>query len=50
MIIYTIIPAIFVVLQFLPILFYDLTGKKKEQITAELMSRREKSGALAGVE
>ena len=37
-------------LQFLPILFYELTGKKKEQITAELMSRREKSGALAGVE
>lgn len=50
LIIYTIIPAVFVVLQFIPILFYDLTGKKKEQITAELMSRREKSGALAGVE
>ncbi len=38
--IYTIIPAIFVVLQFVPILFYDMVGEKKERITAALMEKR----------
>lgn len=38
--IYTIIPAVFVVLQMVPILFYDLIGKKKEKITTELLERR----------
>ena len=39
--IYTIIPAIFVVLQAVPILFYDMVGEKKEMITKELAQRRE---------
>lgn len=39
--IYTIIPAIFVVLQAIPVLFYDMVGDKKEFITKELMKRRE---------
>ena len=38
--IYTIIPAIFVLLQFVPILFYDMVGEKKDKITAELSKRR----------
>lgn len=38
--IYTLIPAIFVLGQMLPILFYDLTGKKKAQITQDLQERR----------
>ena len=38
--IYTIIPAIFVVLQFVPILFYDMVGEKKEKITAALIEKR----------
>lgn len=39
--IYTIIPAIFVVLQFVPILFYDMVGEKKERITKALAQKRE---------
>ena len=39
--IYTIIPAIFVILQFIPILFYDMTGEKKARITAALAEKRE---------
>lgn len=38
--IYTIIPAVFVVLQMVPILFYDLVGDKKEKVTKELIERR----------
>lgn len=38
--IYTIIPAAFVVLQAVPIFFYDMVGEKKENITKELMQRR----------
>jgi len=38
--IYTIIPAVFVVLQFVPILFYDMVGEKKDRITAALAERR----------
>ena len=45
--IYTIIPAIFVLGQAVPIAFYDLVGKKKENITAELMKRRGESEAVA---
>lgn len=42
--IYTIIPAIFVVFQFVPILFYDMVGEKKERITAALAERRAAAG------
>lgn len=38
--IYTIIPAIFVILQGVPILFYDMVGEKKERITAALAEKR----------
>lgn len=44
--IYTIIPAIFVVLQAIPVFFYDMVGEKKEMITNALMERRSKT-ALA---
>lgn len=40
LIIYTIIPACFVILQIIPMLFYDLSAKKKEQISLELIKRR----------
>lgn len=46
--IYTIIPAVFVVLQAVPIFFYDMVGEKKERITRELMERREAAGLAAG--
>ncbi len=42
--IYTIIPAIFVVLQGVPILFYDMVGEKKEMITKALAERRAQAG------
>lgn len=42
--IYTIIPAIFVLLQMVPIFFYDNVGKKKETITAALQERRAAAG------
>ena len=45
--IYTIIPAIFVILQFIPILFYDMVGEKKERITAALLEKRAKEEAEA---
>lgn len=38
--IYTIIPAIFVILQFVPVLFYDMVGEKKDRITAALAEKR----------
>ncbi|MGN1123114.1 MAG: MFS transporter, partial [Eubacterium sp.] len=38
--IYTIIPAIFVILQGVPIFFYDMVGDKKERITAALAEKR----------
>lgn len=38
--IYTIIPAVFVVLQMVPIFFYDLVGAKKDKVTRELIERR----------
>lgn len=40
LIIYTIIPACFVILQIIPMLFYDLNAKKKEKISLELIERR----------
>ena len=43
--IYTIIPAIFVVLQAVPILFYDMVGEKKNKITKALIERREANNA-----
>ncbi len=47
--IYTIIPAIFVVLQAVPIFFYDMVGEKKENITKALIERREQA-AIADAE
>ena len=38
--IYTIIPAVFVILQAVPIFFYDMVGDKKDNITKALMERR----------
>lgn len=43
----SLVPAISLLLCIIPILFYDLTGKKKEQITTELAERR---AAEAGLE
>ena len=40
LIIYTIIPAVFVIFQGLPILFYDLVGDKKKKVTEELLAKR----------
>lgn len=44
--IYTIIPAVFVVLQAVPIFFYDMVGEKKEMITKALIERREQAGLM----
>lgn len=44
--IYTIIPAIFVLAQAVPIIFYDMVGEKKDKITAELAERRAKDSAV----
>ena len=38
--IYTIIPAAFVLLQAVPLFFYDMVGEKKDRITAALAERR----------
>lgn len=46
--IYTIIPAIFVILQGVPILFYDMVGEKKERITAALAEKRAAEEAESG--
>lgn len=43
--IYTIIPAAFVVLQAVPIFFYDMVGTKKENITKALIERRAQKGS-----
>ena len=43
--IYTIIPAVFVLLQMVPMFFYDNVGKKKEMITAALQERRAAANA-----
>ncbi len=44
--IYTIIPAAFVVLQAVPVLFYDMVGTKKENITKALIERRAEKGSV----
>jgi len=36
----SIIPAVSLLVSIIPILFYDLTGKKKDRVTAELAERR----------
>lgn len=46
--IYTIIPAVFVLLQGVPILFYDMVGEKKERITAALAEKRAAQEAESG--
>lgn len=48
--IYTIIPAIFVILQGVPILFYDMVGEKKEMITKALAERRAQAGTAPDAE
>lgn len=45
--IYTIIPAIFVVMQAVPIFFYDMVGEKKDNITKALIERREQNAQEA---
>lgn len=40
----SIIPAVSLVLCIIPIFFYDLTGKKKERITAEIAQHRAEKG------
>lgn len=40
LIIYTIIPAAFVLLQIVPMLFYTLNAKRKEEISRQLIERR----------
>ncbi len=46
--IYTIIPAVFVLLQAVPIFFYDNVGKKKAMITEALQERRAAAAAENG--
>ncbi|MCR4594880.1 MAG: MFS transporter [Clostridiales bacterium] len=48
--IYTIIPAVFVILQGVPILFYDMVGEKKDKITKALMERRAQAGGSEATE
>ena len=48
--IYTIIPAVFVVFQMVPIFFYDNVGKKKETITKALQEKRAFANAEAVAE
>ncbi len=43
--IYTIIPAIFVILQMIPVFFYDNVGTKKKTITEALAERRAQKAA-----
>ena len=40
----SIVPGVSLILTAIPVFFYDLTGKKKETITAELAARREAQG------
>lgn len=48
--IYTIIPAVFVIFQGVPILFYDMVGEKKEKITKALAERRAQAGTAPDAE
>ncbi|MBR5422611.1 MAG: MFS transporter [Clostridia bacterium] len=44
---FTIVPAITGALGIIPMLFYDLNGKKKETMYAELLERRKKASQIA---
>ncbi len=44
---FTIVPAVTGALGVIPMLFYDLNGKKKEQMYAELLERRKRASAIA---
>lgn len=44
---FTIVPAVTGALGIVPMLFYDLNGKKKELMYAELLQRRKKAAAVA---
>ena len=44
---FTIVPALTGALGIVPMLFYDLNGKKKEMMYAELLSRRKEASAAA---
>ncbi len=44
---FTIVPAVTGALGIIPMLFYDLAGKKKERMYAELLERRKKASAVA---
>ena len=44
---FTIVPAVTGALGIVPMLFYDLHGKKKEQMYADLLERRKKASAVA---
>lgn len=50
LLIYTIIPAVFVVFQAVPIFFYDNVGKKKETITKALEEKRAFANAEAAAQ
>ena len=43
----TIIPTLTGLLGIIPILFYDLSGEKRERMYAELLARREEAAKLA---
>ena len=43
----TIIPTVTGLLGIIPILFYDLSGEKRERMYAELLARREKAAKSA---
>ena len=44
---FTIIPALTVSFGIIPMLFYDLHGKKKEQMYVELLERRKNASVAA---
>ena len=44
---FTIVPAVTGALGIVPMLFYDLNGKKKETMYAELLERRKKASQIA---
>ena len=43
----TIIPTVTGLLGIIPILFYDLSGEKRERMYAELLARREEDAKIA---
>ena len=46
---FTIIPAVTGALGIIPMLFYDLDGKKKERMYADLLQRRQAASEKASV-